>query len=912
MKHYAVVLISCAVGLMLAVPSAHAQKQDVDYDLIVRSLDFALSTYAPGRYGPFFNVDKDGNGLTENDHLALLSAVLLDNSPDILPSVVNAIQTGFRVNLLQVRADLVVTVSVVGFSQTIDIYAELYDEDPVLAISVQYLIGGYMTCGDNSTINFLNSFLRDLARYFIEQAGYGSLLGLIDLNSLVNFSPARYYTFGDAGDEPNYLGANGNIDFNWNSTSNLSEYNASSGTFKREQWLSRCHINPPVRIVVNPTGGSADTGDQFTFSVSIAGGTGTIRYQWLRTDSNGKEFPFSFDLVGPDSPVYTIPYVTVLDNARFSVAVSDDVSVYDPNTRLGGRQSWGAYLSVRQVPLQILAQPEGAAVNVGDDYTFQFRVKGGTVAPTYQWTRDGFPVGENSPTLHLTSISGADGGTYRCTAVSGGEVVNSAPALLTVIGAGNVVEFPDPNLNTVIHEALNLDLSKAVYEGDLGRLRSLNGDSRGIQDLTNLGKCGNLQSLSLWNNSIQDITEIGALSNLRTLNLGRNRINDLAPLTGLEAIEVALLWDNAITDITPLIDNPGLGAGDEVGLEGNPLSATVLCEQIPMLLQRGVNVGFDGWCTEGAAEGTMEGEVLPEGEGAPEGAEGAMEGEGGGEGEGEGALEGEGEGVPCDPAQGAVPQGPCDIVVTSPCVPGRIRDGKTTTSALYVANTGAIQDINVTLTITHPDPRQLVAFLQAPSGTQIMLFSHPGRGGENMTNLVLTDEADTLITNGIAPFTSRFRPLMPLNAFDGQEMEGYWTLEVIDTAIGGEGQLVSWGVRINPCEPEPGEGTELPTIQYSSADTNRDWMISLSELLRVVQLFNAGAYHCNYVGEDGYAPGAGDTTSCPPHNLDYNPQDWRISLSEVLRFIQIYNATPTHEYHYDPAAEGSFAPGPPT
>jgi hypothetical protein len=40
--------------------------------------------------------------------------------------------------------------------------------------------------------------------------------------------------------------------------------------------------------------------------------------------------------------------------------------------------------------------------------------------------------------------------------------------------------------------------------------------------------------------------------------------------------------------------------------------------------------------------------------------------------------------------------------------------------------------------------------------------------------------------------------------------------------------------------------------------------------------------------EDGYAPGAGDQ-GCAAHTLDYNPQDWRISMSELLRAIQFYN-----------------------
>jgi hypothetical protein len=37
--------------------------------------------------------------------------------------------------------------------------------------------------------------------------------------------------------------------------------------------------------------------------------------------------------------------------------------------------------------------------------------------------------------------------------------------------------------------------------------------------------------------------------------------------------------------------------------------------------------------------------------------------------------------------------------------------------------------------------------------------------------------------------------------------------------------------------------------------------------------------------------------SCAPHASDYNPQDWRINLSELLRVIQFFNSG---GYHYCP------------
>lgn len=72
------------------------------------------------------------------------------------------------------------------------------------------------------------------------------------------------------------------------------------------------------------------------------------------------------------------------------------------------------------------------------------------------------------------------------------------------------------------------------------------------------------------------------------------------------------------------------------------------------------------------------------------------------------------------------------------------------------------------------------------------------------------------------------------------------------------------------------------------ADQDQSGSINLSEVLRVIQFYNTGTFHCAEESEDGYELGAGDT-SCAPHSSDYNPQDWQINLSELLRLIQFFN-----------------------
>lgn len=90
-----------------------------------------------------------------------------------------------------------------------------------------------------------------------------------------------------------------------------------------------------------------------------------------------------------------------------------------------------------------------------------------------------------------------------------------------------------------------------------------------------------------------------------------------------------------------------------------------------------------------------------------------------------------------------------------------------------------------------------------------------------------------------------------------------------------------------------------------TADQNGDNAISLSELLRVIQFFNTGAYHCAEGTEDGYAPGSG-AQDCTRHNSDYNPADWQVDLSELLRLIQLFN---TGAYRSCDEGEDGFCPG---
>jgi internalin A len=114
-----------------------------------------------------------------------------------------------------------------------------------------------------------------------------------------------------------------------------------------------------------------------------------------------------------------------------------------------------------------------------------------------------------------------------------------------------VVNFPDPNLEAVIRDAIPKPTGP-IYDTDLATLTTLLGDHAAISDLTGLEYCTNLTQPSLWDNLITDISPLAGLSNLTQRYLPDNQISDISPLADLENLVGLHLADNPIGDIGEL------------------------------------------------------------------------------------------------------------------------------------------------------------------------------------------------------------------------------------------------------------------------------------------------------------------------------------------------------------------------
>ncbi|RLB86259.1 MAG: hypothetical protein DRH10_10595, partial [Deltaproteobacteria bacterium] len=108
----------------------------------------------------------------------------------------------------------------------------------------------------------------------------------------------------------------------------------------------------------------------------------------------------------------------------------------------------------------------------------------------------------------------------------------------------------------------------------------------------------------------------------------------------------------------------------------------------------------------------------------------------------------------------------------------------------------SLTDVNVTLNITHSHDEHLDVFLFSPSGSGVKLFDDlPGVNfGTSTIDTTLDDQAPTAITSGSSPYTGTFRPEGRLSAFNGEDPNGTWRLEITDDTGAVVGQLNHWSL----------------------------------------------------------------------------------------------------------------------
>ena len=137
--------------------------------------------------------------------------------------------------------------------------------------------------------------------------------------------------------------------------------------------------------------------------------------------------------------------------------------------------------------------------------------------------------------------------------------------------------------------------------------------------------------------------------------------------------------------------------------------------------------------------------------------------------------------------------------------------GKSTTIPLnFGPEQFAIKGAQLQLDITYPHDPDLEAFLVAPDGTSVQLFTNVGNNGSraNFTGTIFSDSATTPIQLGIAPFNSSlrgaFNPQTPLSILNDVNSAGIWNLVIKNdaTSVTGTHTLNSWSLTLDESVPD--------------------------------------------------------------------------------------------------------------
>lgn len=121
----------------------------------------------------------------------------------------------------------------------------------------------------------------------------------------------------------------------------------------------------------------------------------------------------------------------------------------------------------------------------------------------------------------------------------------------------------------------------------------------------------------------------------------------------------------------------------------------------------------------------------------------------------------------------------------------------TVNSTLNVASTNTISDVNVTVNISHTWVNDMTITLISPTGTQVQLVAQPCTSASLLNiNATFDDSGTALVCQTNPAISGTIQPFQSLSAFNGQNMNGTWTLRVLDSFNQDGGTINSWSLRL--------------------------------------------------------------------------------------------------------------------
>ncbi len=148
-----------------------------------------------------------------------------------------------------------------------------------------------------------------------------------------------------------------------------------------------------------------------------------------------------------------------------------------------------------------------------------------------------------------------------------------------------------------------------------------------------------------------------------------------------------------------------------------------------------------------------------------------------------------------------------------------ILDNQYTKDTIYFPYAGTIQDVKLTLNLTHANDGDLLISL-LKDNNQVHLSQFNGTGGQNFTGTVFHDTALVSITAGTPPYTGLFRPQQALSGLNNIQSQGYWVLRIYDARAGSTGTLLNWSISVKYAGTISVKNTEAPVPEKFSLGQN--------------------------------------------------------------------------------------------
>ena len=181
-------------------------------------------------------------------------------------------------------------------------------------------------------------------------------------------------------------------------------------------------------VTTPPVSQTVVLGAPASFSV-VATGTAPLTYQWNKD---------TFAIPGATGSTLAFPAVAATDAASYTVTITNSVTSIT---------SAAALLTVNLPPI-IATPPAGATASIGSPVTFTV-LAGGTAPFTYQWRKDGTPIGgATGSSFNIASVQPTDAGSYTVVVTNIVSFATSAAAVLAVNTPPAIAAQPAPQAAT--------------------------------------------------------------------------------------------------------------------------------------------------------------------------------------------------------------------------------------------------------------------------------------------------------------------------------------------------------------------------------------------------------------------------------------------------------------------------------